>query len=302
MIDSVSQTVRHRSSVVKMASSKVLVLVVLSVLNLGIVFGNVPVLLWESSANDRVNSFPALHRIRSEDFQQYILKKVHGEQPVPLIAVFSEESLSIEDFSWQDSQGQGYFPQLKYIADNAANVEFLPSVQDPIKTTEQLSEFGYTLQHIDSDKVVDLPDVCGKILIIKLQEAKPDEDRPELLRRHDVKIAEIYSQLLSKCSHVIGFLSGQQSSWVEPEEVTRVRRATSDENSTMTSVSGPYLKYLDSRGFALLFSNSLPNLTYETKEIRFHNYSNLVVVSIDRATSSLELILLTVKFYFTLLL
>lgn len=265
-------------SLVKMASSTVFVLVISSLFNL--VICNVPVLLWESSANDRVNSFPALHRIRSEDFQQYILKKVHGEQPVPLIVVFSEESLSIEDFSWQDSQGQGYFPQLKYIADNAANVEFLPSVQDPIKTTEQLSEFGYTLQHIDSNKDVDLPDGCGKILIIKLQEAKADEDRPELLRRHDVKISEMYSQLLSKCSHVIGFLSGQQSSWVEPEEVTRVRRATADDNTTISSVSGPYLKYQDTKGFALLFSHSLPNLTYENKQIRFENYSNLVVVSI----------------------
>ncbi|KAG8287473.1 V-type proton ATPase subunit S1 [Homalodisca vitripennis] len=252
-----------------MASARVLACVIFSLFN--IVCGNVPVLLWESSKSDRVNSFPALHRISSEDFQQYVLKKVHGEQPVPLIAVFSEESLSMEDYSWKDSQGQGYFPQLKYITENAANMEFLPSVQDPIDATKQLSEFGYSLEYVDSDKTVNLPDGCGKVLVVKLQEAEPDEDRPELLRRHDVKIAEIYSKLLSKCSHVIGFLSGQQSSWVEPEEVSRMKRSPDDNNTSTT-----YTLYQDAKATSLFYSTSPPVLVYEGKDVGLGNYTTVV--------------------------
>lgn len=239
-------------------------------------FGNVPVLLWESSKSDRINSFPAFHRMSEQDFQQYILKKVHGEQQDPLIAVFVEERLSMEDFSWQDSQGQGYFPQLKYITENAASSEFLPSVRDPIEAANQLSKFGYSVKTIESSKNVDFPDACGKILIIKLQEAKPDEDRADLLRQHDVKISETYSQLLSKCSHVIGVMSGQQPSWVEPEEVTRLRRSL-DDNST--SVTGPYTLYQDARGVSMLYSSQTPKLFLDGKEISLQNTS-VVIVSI----------------------
>lgn len=258
-----------------MASTVVFSCIILSLFNL--VLSNVPVLLWESSASEKVNSFPALHRLRSEDFQQYLLKKVHGEQPVPLIVVFIEESLSMEDFSWQDSQGQSYFPQLKYITDNSANIEFLPSVQDPIQATKHLSEFGYTLQVIDSDKSLDQPDVCGKILLVKLPEAKADEDRPELLRRHDVKISEMYSQLLAKCSHVIGVLSGEQSSWVEPEEITRVRRAANDPNATV--VTGNSSIFQDNKAIALIYSKAGPKLSIGGKETDLGGYSSVVVVS-----------------------
>lgn len=268
----------------KMASHYTLCFLVLALFNLA--YGNVPVALWESSKSDRINSFPALHRMNSEDFQQYILKKVHGEQPVPLLVVFSEENLSMEDFSWQDSEGQGYFPQLKYVTDNAANVEFLTSVQDPIEAVQNLSQFGYPLQNLDSKEVSDLPDGCGKILIVKLQEAESDEDRPDLLRRHDVKINEIYSQLLSKCSHVIGLLTGEQSSWVEPEEVSRMRRSPAVGNEAGKNISdfsapvtGPYTLYQDIKGLSLLYSTNPPQLVVEGKEVNIAN-TTISVVSI----------------------
>lgn len=255
-----------------MASLKVLTCLIFSLFSF--VCGNVPVLLWESSKSERVNTFPAFHRISSEDFQKCILKKVHGEQPVPLIALFAEERLSMEDFSWQDSEGHGYYPRLKYIIENAANTEFLPSVQNPIEAANKLSEFGYSLKTIDHSEISNLPDGCGKILIIKLQEAKPDEDRADMLRRHDEKIAEVYSQLLSKCSHVVGIMTGQQPSWVEPEEVTRLRRSA-DDNST--SVTGPYTLYQEARGNSMLYSSKVPKLSIDGKEISFPNTSAIIV-------------------------
>lgn len=266
-----------------MASLCLLCALSLALLNLA--YGNVPVALWESSKSDRINYFPAFHRMKSEEFQQYILKKVHGEQPVPLMVVFSEENLSIEDFSWQDSEGQGYFPQLKYITDNAANDEFLTSVQEPVDAIQNLSQFGYPIQTLDSKDFSEVPDDCGKILIVKLQEAESYEDRPDLLRGHDIKINEIYSQLLSKCSHVIGLLTGIQSSWVEPEEVSRMRRSPAIGNEVGKNVSDlsateedePYTLYQDNKGLSLLYSSEAPHLVIEGKEVNIANISSYVV-------------------------
>jgi len=274
-----------------MATSGVLVCAVFSLFN--IVLGNVPVLLWESSKSDRINSFPALHRVSREEYQKYILQKVHNEQPAPLMAVFCEESLSIEDFSSQDSQGQGYFPQLQYITKNAANIEFLPSVQDPIETTKQLSQFGYSVINIDSDKLADLPDGCGKILIVTFEEAKMADNRANFLGRHDDKIAEIYSQLLSKCSHVIGCLTGQQSSWIEPEEISRMRRSAEEDASNSTSSVGLTLKsanYQDSKGFSLLFSYSFPKIINDGKEIDVGNGTQYVVTGDNSKPDDIKLV------------
>lgn len=262
-----------------MASIEMFLIVVLS--SFSIVCGNVPVLLWESSKSDRVNYFPALHRITNEEFQQYILKKLHGEQPAPLIVFFAEESLSLEDFSWKDSEGQGYFPQLKYVTENAANFEFQPSVQNPIQAVQKLSEFGYASENVEDKEAYELPDGCGKILVVKLPEAQSDEDRPDLLRRHDTNINEIYSQLLSKCSHVVGILSGEQTSWVEPDEVSRFRRNTERVNEaspTNNSLNvGPSSAIVYSENRSLLYSTSVPKLMIDGKQVNISEMPPSVV-------------------------
>lgn len=210
------------------------------------VFANVPVLLWESSNSDKTTDFPGLSRISCERFNQYMLKKVHTEQSSSVIVVFLEESLSVEDFSWQDSQRHGYFPNMQNITSTAANVEFLPSVEDPVDAIKNMVKYGYKIQYLQGQE---FPKDRKVILIVKLQDAKADEDRPDLLRRHDLKITEIYSQLLAEYSHVIALVTAEQSSWVQSEEVNRVKR-----DVDLSGNSTKFLLYrLDS---AMLFSHN----------------------------------------------
>lgn len=210
------------------------------------VFGNVPVLLWESSSSDKITDFPALSRISCERFNQYMLKKVHTEQSSSVIVLFVEESLSVEDFSWQDSQRHGYFPNIENITSTAANVEFLPSVESPVDAIKNLVKYGYKVEYVQGQE---FPENKKVILIVKLQDANAYEDRPDLLRRHDFAVAKTYSQALAKWSHVIAVFSGLQSSWVQPEEINRVKR-----DVDVSGNSTNFLLYrLDS---ALLFSHN----------------------------------------------
>lgn len=185
------------------------------------VFANVPVLLWESSTSDKVTNFPALARISCERFNQYMAKKVHAEQSSSVIVLFVEESLSVEDFSSQDSQGHGYFSNIQNITGTAANSEFFPSVESPVDAIKNLVKVGYKIQYLQGRE---FPEDGKIILIVKLQDANADEDRPDLLRRHDFTVAEVYSQLLAKFSHVVAIFTGLQSSWMQPEELNRVKR------------------------------------------------------------------------------
>lgn len=213
---------------------------------LSYVFANVPVLLWESSSSDKITDFPALSRISCERFNQYMLKKVHGELSSAFIVLFVEESLSVEDFSWQDSQRHGYFSNIQNITATAANVEFFPSVESPVDAIKNLVKFGYKIQYLQGQE---FPDDRNVILIVKLQDANADEDRPDLMRRHDLTMTKIYSKLMAKFSHVIAGLTSLQSSWVQPEEVNRVKRdADLSENSTNFLLLNQHS--------ALLFSNN----------------------------------------------
>lgn len=202
----------------RISGRSVLVLLFLGFSN---VFANVPVLLWESSSGDKITDFPALSRISCERFNQYMLKKVHTEQSSPVMVLFVTPSLAVEDFSWQDSQRHGYFPNIQNITSTAANVEFLPSVESPVDAVKNLVKYGYKIQYLQGQE---FPDDGKIILIVKLQDADADEDRPDLLRKHDFTVAEVYSQLLAKFSHVIALFTASQSSWVQPEELNRVKR------------------------------------------------------------------------------
>lgn len=177
----------------------------------------------ESSAvNEKEDLVPALWQLDVDEFSNHLIKKIHVHKP--LIVVFLEETLSVEDFSWQDTKHRGSFPQIRNITMMSARQEFIPAVDDPIASLRELTvSHDYTWKKYDGQK---LPTESGIILIVKLKDPLTNEDRPDLLRRHDGNIADIYSQLLAKHSRIVALYTGKQSSWVELES-NRVRRQVS---------------------------------------------------------------------------
>lgn len=97
----------------------------------------VPVLLWESSnISEKEDVIPALDQLDGDEFSNHLVKKVHTHKP--LIVVFVEETLSVEDFSWRDDKRQGAFPKLENITGMASKMEFIPSVIDPVGALKDL--------------------------------------------------------------------------------------------------------------------------------------------------------------------
>lgn len=190
----------------------------------GKVYCGVPVFIWESSAiTEKEDAVPALSQLDVDEFTNHLVKKIHIHKP--LIVVFLEETLSVEDFSWKDNRYKGSFPQLKNITSMSAKLEFIPSVDDPMTSLRELIvSHDYVWKKYDGVK---LPIESGIILVVKMKDPLNYEDRPQMLRRHDGNIAEIYSQLLAKHSRIIAIFTGKQSSWVEFES-NRVKRGLTD--------------------------------------------------------------------------
>lgn len=253
------------------------------------VFGGVPVLIWESSlVTEKEDVVPALSQLDIDEFSNHLIKKVHVHKP--LIVVFLEETLSVEDFSWQDTKHRGSFPQVKNITGMSSKLEFIPSVDDPIASLKELTvSHDYAWKKFDGEK---LPSESGIILVVKMKDPLNNEDRPEMLRRHDGNIADIYSQLLAKHSRIIAVYSGKQSSWVEFES-NRVRREAIEEEA---SENGIEFQHDDIKIYTtsppILYDNG-NNITLSTKPI-YVSKTGILLNLKDFPITTLRLVLNTI--------
>lgn len=211
----------------------------------------VPVLLWGTQSNTH-QTVPGLSRLSTDEFRDYLLKKVKVEKP--LIVVFMEENISVEDFSWRDVDENGAFPLVSNITKLATgrflkfrlnhnlyletvlirsflfffiDVSFLPSVHNPYRALKMLRENGYSWELYSDNVDTTLQDEEAVILLVKLQEPKFLEDRPDMLRNHDKQMAEVFSKILKWKSNVLAVYTGHHCSWIDAEiEYNRVKRET----------------------------------------------------------------------------
>lgn len=192
--------------------------------------GGVPVLLWESSKlSEKETPIPALDQLDGDDFSNHLAKKVHAHQL--LVVVFVEPTLSVEDFSWKDDKRAGAFPLLENITGMAAKTEFIPSVDDPVGALKDLVRSqGYSYVKFDRTNSRNKP---GSAVEVTLSDPLFNEDRPQLLRRHDSDMARIYSDLLASAPRILAVFTGRQNSWVEAD-LNRVRREV---NGTVASTT-----------------------------------------------------------------
>ncbi|KAJ8951415.1 hypothetical protein NQ318_006844 [Aromia moschata] len=167
----------------------------------------VPVYMWSTSkASERVS---ALHRISQDSFKDDVLEHLKGD---PFVIVFAEQTLSPEDFIQRDQSGGIVFPYLSKVK-REAMVTYFPYVQHPIRALKHLDEEVVELSITALRENLEIPD--SKILIVDLNDAKDDEHRVEMLKRHDADIKSIYEEICKKHKNVLALYTAHHTSWCE---------------------------------------------------------------------------------------
>lgn len=113
------------------------------------------------------------------------------------------------------------------------DVTFFPYVQDPMRALSKLKHNGYKWRYYNNDEsFFSLKDNENVIYEVKLIEPEFMEDRPNMLRKHDKQIAEIYKKALKIRSNVLAIYSGNHTSWFDAE-LNRYKR---EDNGTYSII------------------------------------------------------------------
>ncbi|XP_063237536.1 V-type proton ATPase subunit S1-like [Bacillus rossius redtenbacheri] len=238
-----------------------------------------PALVWGTHKGDPRGHPPALESVAPERFRR-LVENTAGHGQKSLVIAFFEKNLSLEDFSWRDSDDKIAFPRLRTASSSAPSTSFFPSVQAPLKALRSLQEDGYDVHHVDlqtqNHDALRIPHGERSLVIVELDDAKTNEDRPDMLRRHDDIIGKMYSESVRRGSQVTAIYTGHHPSWVEAETPRqhRVRRLLAeDANNT---VSGTLWRSNDSS--VLFYSKSIPYV--ERGGIRTNLSAPLEVLSV----------------------
>ncbi|XP_067012017.2 V-type proton ATPase subunit S1 [Anabrus simplex] len=190
----------------------------------------VPVLIWDivGDGSHKVPNLSPFSQLSPDEFTDHLQRMIAARESKskPVITVFLEDNLSVEDFGWEDVEEHSTFPQLENLTAQAAKVDFLPSVHAPLKGLKALGYPWHVYQStddLDSHRVNER----GMVLLVRLGDAEEEENRPDFLRRHDRTISTIYQDLLSKYGNLIAVYTARHSSRIEPNEEPSVRRVRS---------------------------------------------------------------------------
>lgn len=194
----------------------ILPLLVLSVVSAS----NVPVFLW-GLPKTSLKSNP-LTTVASPDFEAILRKEVEN---APFIVVFTEESLSVEDISRKNADGETSFP---FLHSEVPSSLYLPSVENALRVLKDFAEKSDSVDLTEQGLSGDIEDYNNRVLFVNLKDAKEGESRSAMLRRHDELIAEIFDKLEKKYDNVIGVYTGRNPSWTIPATHSRVRRQASE--------------------------------------------------------------------------
>lgn len=213
----------------------------------------VPVFLWGDLAKVSEKSNP-LTVVTSPEFR--VLLK-HELEEDPFTVIFVEETLSVEDFSLKNSDGETSYPYLHSIIGNAL---YLPSVEYPLRVLNKFAD-PENVDHIkltENGLSEDIVPQSGKYLFINLKDAEEGESRSDLLRRHNDFMQSTLDNLSSKHDSVVALYTAHYPSWTVP--LSRARRQAAD-----VDISNGYIL----NGLRIYFSqvvfnngNGDSNLTY----------------------------------------
>lgn len=200
-------------------SSKVIVSLISFFINVVYCADEVPVVLWGTGMKSINNHVSALQKLSAPEFENFV-KKLSSNEP-PVIAAFIEPSLSMEDFQLQNGNERSAFPLMQQRFEVDDLVTFLPYVKDPIKALDLLKKKGY----VSTSDLKNLHGNPKNLMVVKLDDAKDDETRVEMLRRHDKIIHETCSAVEEKYGNgnAICVLTASQKSWIESEMAPPIR-------------------------------------------------------------------------------
>lgn len=195
----------------------------------------VPVLMWDSFRDDTIkpNTIPVLSKVSQEEFKGILTKKLEND---PVVIVFAEENLSIEDLSWQDDTGRGAFPNLHNLSRSGdANLLYLPFVDAPLAVLEHMfpQNPGWNEAILGPEGIPILSEDTpySNFLRVNLEDAKVSDGRSDLLKRHDSTIYNIYQRLRHNHDHVIAIYTSLHSSWHVEENIKSRQTREAQENS-----------------------------------------------------------------------
>ncbi|RVE49084.1 hypothetical protein evm_006330 [Chilo suppressalis] len=179
----------------------------------------VPVFSWGDLSQGSIKSNPLI--VVSADEYNSILKQDLKDDPFTVI--FIEETLSVEDFSRKNDDGETSFP---YLHSNIGEALYLPSVENPLQVLNKLAD-PEKVNHVkltENGLSADIEPESGKFLFINLKDAREGESRVDLLRRHNDFMEDMFSKLQERYNTVVAIYTAHYPSWTVPESHSRVRR------------------------------------------------------------------------------
>nr|XP_037875736.1 V-type proton ATPase subunit S1 [Bombyx mori] len=187
----------------------------------------VPVFLWgdlSSSSGNSLKSNP-LSTVSAQGFSEILNNELKDD---PYVIVFLEETLSVEDFSRKNNEGDISIP---YLYDNLSDALYLPSVEDASRVLEEVAKGAVHVKLTQNGLSAAIEDKNNRFMFIALKDAMEGESRYDLLRRHSNFMEDQISKLEKK-GDVIAVYTARNPSWTIPDTHSRVRRQA---NSSVTN-------------------------------------------------------------------
>lgn len=191
----------------------------------------VPVFIW-GDLKTSIKSNP-LSNIGQDEFESILKRELEAE---PFTVVFIDETLSVEDFSRKNSEGETSFP---YLHANIGNAAYLPSVEEALDVLNNLAdpEKADRVKLTENGLSAEFEPESEKILFINLKDAREGESREVMLRRHNDFMQEAFTKLEKQYGKVVAVYTAEYPSWTVPKGLSRSRRQA-QEGSIDTALEG----------------------------------------------------------------
>lgn len=232
-------------------------LIIASLFLFGVAFVSseyVPVYIWETSKS--IEAVPALPKITKETFKEIIQERLEKKS---LVVIFAEPNLSAEDFSAVDASGKKVYSNLASIK---ASRTYLPSVDDPIDVLKGLRSNELSQTTI---KDFNINDIKSSVIFVDLDDVEDNEDRNEILARHDKSIANIYKALQEK-GDVFAIYTAYHTSWIAPETLGFISR------NVLQATQPDARRIWTTSGF-ILFVSETPYVTVDSQRTNLSDYT-----------------------------
>lgn len=205
----------------------------------------VPVFMWGNIQYSE--SVSPLKKINQELFADILENQLEKESP---LVIFVEQTLSPEDFNSEDEEGKSIFPTLAAL--KSTTVNYLSCVKNPIVSITSMKERNSVKSSVNNILNGSVKIHAGDILLVDMNDANEDEDRVDMLHRHDRNMALIYEYLMKDHKDIVMVYTAYRPSWIISEEVRSHRhiRDVSKANDT----AEPEIKYLVIKNDDILIS------------------------------------------------